>query len=198
MDIFDISREFFSAPPYGGDPAPQQRRLQDVADDAEYTLSVYSASAHASTHADAPLHYILGGEDAEEVSLSPFVGGCTVASYTGEMTGAQAEALLSGIKERRVLLKGFGNAFLSQSAAFAFASEGIRLVGTDAPSIGRGNQEDRAHRELLGAGIPILENLNLDGVEPGNYFLVAAPVKMAGLEAAPVRALLLRGISVYE
>ena len=198
MEIFDISREFFSTPPYGGDPAPRMRRLQEIEENAEYTLSVYSASAHAATHADAPLHYILGGADAEELPLSPFVGGCTVLSCSGELTGAEAEELLSGVKERRILLKGFGNAFLSQSAAFAFVSEGIRLVGTDAPSIGRGNQENRAHRELLGTGIPILENLDLDEIEPGNYFLVAAPIKMAGIEGAPVRALLLRGISVYE
>ena len=39
--------------------------------------------------------------------------------------------------------------------------------------------------------IAILENLDLENVESGNYFLVAPPVKIGGAEAAPVRAMLI-------
>lgn len=197
MEVYDISREFFSTPPYGDDPKPQRHRSLDMNDGVAYNLSTFSASAHASTHVDAPLHFMLEGDDISKIPVSSFVGGCVVVDWSGVMTGSQAERLLSRIKERRILLRGHGNAYLSQSAAFAFAAEKLLLVGTDAQSIAPPNQEIQTHRELLGAGIPILENLYLDEVEAGIYFLVAAPLKMEEMEGAPVRALLLRGISVY-
>lgn len=197
MEIYDISREFFSTPPYAGDPPSIKMRIQDMADQEAFTLSAYTATAHSATHVDAPLHYVLGGADIASLPLDSFVGGCTVVALSGEITGEQAEQTLHTIKEKRILIQGNGNAFLSQSAAFAFASEGIELVGTDAPSIARPGNDDKPHKELLGVGIPILENLNLREIEPGNYFLVAAPVKMAGMEGAPVRAILLRGISIF-
>ena len=197
MEIYDISKEFFSTPPYDRDPAPQMNRISSMEDGESYNLSLYSASAHAATHADAPLHFVSEGIDISDVPLSAFVGGCAVVDWNGIMTGAQAERLLTRIKERRILLRGHGNAYLSQSAAFAFSAENMLLVGTDAPSIASPHQELQTHRELLGAGIPVLENLQLDDIAAGTYFLVAAPVKMAGMEASPVRALLIRGISVY-
>ena len=197
MEFYDISREFFSTPPYAGDPPPTKRRIQDMADEEAFTLSAYTATAHSATHVDAPLHYVLGGDDISSLPLNPFVGGCTVIELSGEITGEQAEQTLRAVKEKRVLIKGNGNAFLSQSAAFAFASEGVELVGTDAPSIARPGNDAKPHKELLGAGVPILENLNLHEIEPGNYFLVAVPIKMAGMEGAPVRAILLRGISIF-
>ncbi len=198
MEIWDISREFFSAPPYDGDPAPVKRRVQNIEEGDVCTLSAYTAVAHCATHADAPLHYVHGGADIAALTLDAFVGGCAVVCKSGEITGEEAERMLRSITEKRILIKGGGQSYLSQSAAFVFADEGIRLVGIDAPSIARPGNDPKPHKELLSAGIPILENLDLSRVEEGSYFLAAAPVKMAGMEGAPVRALLLRGISVYE
>ena len=46
------------------------------------------------------------------------------------------------------------------------------------------------HKTLLGHGIPIIENLNLREVPAGCYTLICLPLKMAGAEASPVRAVL--------
>ncbi|HBG55297.1 MAG TPA: cyclase, partial [Ruminococcaceae bacterium] len=69
---------------------------------------------------------------------------------------------------------------------------GFLLVGTDAASVGAPDDEAAPHRELLGAGVPLLEGLDLSRAEPGDYRLIALPLLLGGAEAAPVRAVLLR------
>ena len=48
----------------------------------------------------------------------------------------------------------------------------------------------KTNRELGRAEIAVLENLNLSGVDDGEYDLCAFPIKLGGLEAAPCRAIL--------
>ena len=193
MKIIDISRDLFSAQPYPGDPAPKRDvvRRMDMGD--EYNLSGFYACCHSATHLDAPLHFIDGGDSIDKVDLSRCLGPCIVAEADGLLTGADIDRL-PPMEETRILLKGNGKAFLSQSAAFALAQAGFLLVGTDAQSIGAVGAEADPHRELLGAGIPILEGLDLSGVEPGAYRLCALPLHLSGAEAAPVRAVLLSDI----
>lgn len=192
MKIYDISREFFTTPPYPGDPKPRWEPLERMDMGSEYNTSAYYAGTHAGTHVDAPLHYVFEGTDVAGLELSRFMGMCTVFTVKGLITGKDIDRMLLH-SQKRILFRGAGQAFLSQSAAFALAEAGVLLVGTDASSIGMYEQESAPHKELLQAGIPILENLNLHGIREGDYFLCALPVKMAGCEAAPVRAVLMEG-----
>lgn len=190
MRIYDISRELFSAPVYPGDPKSSFELLSRMETGDEYNLSTFCACTHAGTHVDAPRHYVFDGKTVEQLDLSSFYGPCSVVEWHGMLTGAQAEQMLPHLRER-VLLKGETHAFLSTSAAFVFQDAGIRLVGTDALSIGLGEEEARVHTELLLADIPVLEGLDLSEVTAGDYLLCAFPLKLGGLEAAPVRAVLL-------
>ena len=190
MKIIDISRDLFSVKPYPGDPAPKRDivRRMDMGDVCN--LSGFYACCHSATHLDAPLHFIDGGDPIDRMDLSRCLGPCTVVEAEGILTGADIDRL-PPMNEKRILLKGNGGAFLSQSAAFALAQAGFLLVGTDAQSIGAPGGETEAHRELLGAGIPLLEGLDLSAVAPGDYSLCAFPLRLGGAEAAPVRAVLL-------
>ena len=68
---------------------------------------------------------------------------------------------------------------------------GVVLVGVDTPSVDPETSKALpAHRTCLAAGMMILENLVLDQVEPGDYELVALPLKLVSLDASPVRAIL--------
>lgn len=189
MKIIDISRDLFSTPVYPGDPEPRRDivRRMDLGDSCN--LSGFSCGCHNATHMDAPLHFIDGGRAIDRVDLSLCMGPCTVVPVRGIVTGADIDRILPGA-ERRILFKGHGEAFLSQSAAFALAQAGVLLVGTDAQSIGTADDETGPHTELLGAGIPVLEGLDLSNAEPGNYTLTALPLLLRGAEAAPVRAVL--------
>lgn len=189
--ILDISRELFSAPVRPGVPAPRRDRVRrmDLGDGCN--LSGFYACCHSGTHLDAPLHFIDGGDPVDRVALARCLGPCTVAEAAGIVTGADIDLLIPRA-QKRILFKGGGRAFLSQSAAFALADAGFLLVGTDACSVGAPGGEEAPHRELLGAGIPLLEGLDLSRAEPGDYRLIALPLLLGGAEAAPVRAVLLR------
>jgi len=86
-----------------------------------------------------------------------------------------------------------GFVFISHDGARFLAERGVRTVGVDYLSVG-GFREDgpETHEALLGAGIWIIEGLNLTGVEPGEYELVCLPLKLMGAEGSPARAILRR------
>ena len=79
-----------------------------------------------------------------------------------------------------------------ESSAYYIADSGIKLIGTDSQTIGIHGQNESVHKALLSADIPIIEGLDLSNVEPGTYFLMAQPLKIQGLEAAPLRAVLVK------
>ena len=188
MIIHDISRDTLTCPVYEGDPDTEVTALQNLETD-ECNLSAVYMSVHAGTHIDAPLHFCEDGSPIDQLRLSTFYGKCTVITVEGILTGEDMERLLPYCK-RRILFKGNGKTFLSHSAAIVLAESRVILVGTDAESIATPFDEARPHRELARAGITVIENLNLSAIKDGEYELCAFPVKLAGLEAAPCRAIL--------
>ncbi len=191
MTIYDISRELLSAPRYPDDDGPKLETVMSMAEGSMYNLSNLHMCVHNGTHVDAPLHFIEDGESIENVSLDKCVGYCTVIECDHPLTGQEAEELLPVIR-KRLLIKGNGS--ITQSAAFVLAQGGIKLVGVETMSVGDPSAPRAVHLELLGAGAALLEGLNLSKVEVGDYYLVAAPLKIKGAEGSPCRAVLLKGI----
>ena len=129
-------------------------------------LTAFYGGAHTATHMDAPRHFVVGGGTIDQVPLEACFGPCTVLSVSGILTGQDADEILQ-FTQPRLLLRGEGEAYLSQSGAFALADGGIVLVGTDACSIAPYEDAVLPHQELLMAGVPILEGLDLSGVPDG-------------------------------
>lgn len=186
MRCFDITRELLSTAPYPGDPAPVLTGLADVERGDGYTLSRLDASVHAATHIDAPKHFVRDGKAIDALPISTFFGDCTV------LTVPQDRVLPEHLPERglqqRVLLR--GNGVLSMDAAKQLLRAGVVLVGTERASIAPENDEAPLHLLLLGHGAAILENIELSSVPDGEYLLSALPLRIAGAEAAPCRAVL--------
>lgn len=160
-------------------------------------------SPHVGTHADAPAHYQSGGATTAGFDLTDFVGRVIVVDARG-LEEVDLTVLETGgaIGSRRVLVRvldvvqaeRFVGEFaaLAVEAAEALVDNGLRLYGTDAPSIDPvDSSRMSAHKVLGAAGVPILENLDLTRAEPGAYDLIALPLKLEAAEAAPVRAVLL-------
>ena len=190
MKLYDISKPFFKTPVYPGDPIPGHERVLRMELGDLCNLTAYTAGAHTATHMDAPRHFIDDGKTIDQLPLTLFYGPCTVVTVEGIITGEDIDNIIAFCAPR-ILFKGNGKAFLSQSAAFALADAGVLLVGTDAQSIGPPDDEAAPHRELLCRDIPLLEGLELSSAPDGNYTLMAFPILMDSLEAAPVRAVLL-------
>jgi kynurenine 3-monooxygenase len=188
-----------------GDTPMTRRVLMDIGQGATVTLSSLHATVHLGAHADGPNHYGLGAPGIGERPLERYVGRCRVlAARIGRGGRVRPEDLdggLPAIIERRVLIRtgtfpdperwNDDFAALSVELVDALAARGVFTIGIDTPSVDLQNSKDLpAHHAMLRHDIAILEGLVLDGVAPGVYELVAAPLRLMGFDASPVRAVL--------
>ncbi|WP_274649170.1 cyclase family protein [Paenibacillus humicola] len=160
---------------------------------------------HCGTHVDAPLHMLKGGETIESIGLEELVGYARVVDLThcrDCITRADLEPL-GLVRGDWVLFKtssSFRDTFdehfvyLKEDGARYLIELGIRGVGTDALGIERAQLELPTHRSLFRNQVIIVEGLRLKDVAPGTYFMVVAPLKLTGIEAAPARAFLIGGM----
>ena len=193
LHIIDISRDILECPVYPGDPAPQLSLVSGIAQGDPCNTAQLTACLHTGTHADAPLHFIDRGTPINKMDLSLFVGECAVIECSpGLITGETVNRSFPR-NVQRLLVKSNGQAFFDVTAAEELTYAGVRLIGTDAMSVGAFGNEAAPHKAFLREGTAILENLDLSKVKPGKYFLMAQPVKIKGVEAAPCRALLVDG-----
>lgn len=165
-------------------------------------LSAISGSPHVGTHADAPLHVEDGWAATEVLPLAAFAGEARVVQVPAEMDTVELHHLmLDDTSVQRLLLRTncsvaegrFPDRWpaISEECARALVAMGLCLLGTDAPSVdSRSSKELRVHRILFTGGAAVVENLDLRTVRPGTYTFWALPMRLEGLDAAPVRALL--------
>ena len=152
MKIVDITRELFGAPVYPGDPKPELEPVRRIGDGDICNLSVLHACLHNGTHLDAPRHFLADGDDAAQVPLDAVIGECSVVSWDGVLTGADAERLQPSLRER-VLFK--GQVEITESAAFVLSDCQVRLVGVEAQTVGNAAvQEAYAGAEYYGCDVP--------------------------------------------
>jgi arylformamidase len=201
--LIDISQPVDgSVAAWPGDTPFSATFVCEVAAGASVTVSRVTTSPHNGTHADAPSHFVAGAAGIGEVPVEKYVGPCRVVERIGDGPIAAAEVRRWRVRRgERILVRSRRKvdprvfparfAHLDGESAAALAEAGAVLFGIDTPSVDhRDSKTMDAHRGLLAGGVAILENLDLSRVKPGRYRLLAAPVRYAGLDAAPVRALL--------
>ncbi len=194
-------------PVYEGDAPMLFSFLKNMRKGDGLTLSKFDLGAHSGTHIDAPMHFILDGAPIDQVPLTALVGPATViqiADSVQEINAAElgrhdwkgAERILF---RTRASLRGWMDsaqfhrdfAYIAGDAAQLMADAGIKLVGVDYISAEQfAAPAPLAHRALLGKGIPIVEGVYLRNVPAGEYDLIVLPIKVAGHEGAPARAIL--------
>lgn len=197
MTVFDISPDILNAKLYSGDTQPLIKRVCRMEDGEEYNLSELSMCMHTGAHIDAPLHFVEDGAAIDELPVEKFIGRCVVASANGPVTAQWIEKNMPW-NCKRLLIKCNGNGYLMDNAVHELCRFNIELVGIDSLSVAAEDNEGSVHRELMYNNIAILEGIDLSKVQDGEYFLFAAPIKAGGAEAAPCRALLIKGISATE
>ena len=190
MKIYDISQEVFSCGVYPGDPKPEKQTLCAISDGELYNLTAFSMCAHNGTHIDAPFHFLSEGKTVEQLPLETFVGDCFLVRWEGELTPADAEAILEKARGAERLLIA-GPATVTAGAAKVFGSGSLRLLGCEGQTVGPEEAPMEVHLTLLRRGTALLEGIVLDGVPEGRYFLSAAPLNLAGADGAPCRAFLI-------
>jgi arylformamidase len=204
MRVIDITAPLFPGTPvWPGDVAFQPVRTARIADGSSVNVGALTMSLHTGTHADAPRHVSDAGAAIDELPLDPYVGKAWVIALPGRGAINAGELEDQGVPpSARVLIKtrlqpppaaweaDFRH--LTPEAARWLAARGTVLVGIDTPSVDAPDSKSlESHHILFDSGAVILEGLNMLDTDPGPYLLVAAPVAVRGMDAGPVRAILI-------
>jgi arylformamidase len=210
MRLVDISVPIRDAMTvYRGNPPVRIRPAMTLKKDG-VNLSELCLGSHTGTHVDAPRHFIKGGKGIDRVDLDRFIGPAWVADL-GRVKGGIGAVDLARARiprgSRRVLLRTSNSrwwhparpfqtdfVYLAADGAEWLIQRGAELVGIDYLSIeGYGVPGAPTHKRLLGAGIPILEGLDLFKVRPGRWQMAAFPLRIRDGDAGLTRAVLWTG-----
>ena len=209
MRIYDISLTISpDIPIWPGDPRIVVERVATIETGSEVNLTRLEMCAHSGTHVDAPYHFI--NENAltvDQLSLKVLSGRAYVLNlpYCDLITAGVLDSAEIPPRTRRLLFKtrnsaywsSHGNAFqddyvaLSKDGAQWLVDRGVKLVGIDYLSIAPFTDTRLTHEILLKAGVVVIEGLDLSKVSQGRYTLHCLPLKLAGADGAPARAILI-------
>jgi len=170
--LYDVTKPVYQGiPVWPGDVEFERHTVQT----GEFSSSSVRMSLHTGTHMDAPRHRFEDGRTIDE--FQPFI---VKAVFEGEAVSPGSAVLSRGP--------------VTAEEAELMISSGAVLVGTSSISIDFPDST-AAHEVILGAGVPVIENLDLNGIEPGEYILLAFPLKFTGADGSPVRVLLADSIA---
>jgi len=188
-----------------GDASAEVVRTADMDEGAGCNVSKITLSSHTGTHMDAPLHFIAGAPSLDALDFTATIGPARVIEIRDSIAVTEGELLEHQVQPgERILLKtrnsrenwpdgGFRKDFVALTAGAAehLASTGILCVGVDYLSVGpfQGDGKE-VHTTLLGAGVWVIEGLDLSDVKPGEYELVCLPLRIANGDGSPGRAIL--------
>jgi len=193
--------------PLAGQPAGRIERMLDMERGDVANVSTISLGSHTGTHMCAPIHFVRGGEGMDRMLLDATIGPARVIEIQDPISIKPDELGPHEIgRGERILFKTRNSSldwwaqdfiedfeYVSQEAARYLADREVRTVGVDYLSVG-GFREDgvETHQALLGAGIWVIEGLDLSKVEPGEHELICLPLKVEDGDGAPARAILRR------
>ena len=203
LPIWDISPTISAdLPVWPGDTPFAATPTWEIADGCPVHVSRMSMTTHLGAHTDAPSHYDPAGAAIDAVGLAPYLGPCRVIHCIDaeRVEPAHLAGKLAGVPPR-VLLRTYRNApqrawdaafpAIAPAAIELLASHGVILIGTDAASLDPQDSKTLdAHHAVRAGRMAILEGVVLDDVPEGDYELIALPLKLAGMDASPVRAIL--------
>lgn len=203
--LWDISPTISAAlPVWPGDTRFEASPTWEIKDGCPVHVSRMTMTTHLGAHTDAPSHYDPQGAAIDAVPLAPYIGPCRVIHCIGvpRVEAHHLEGMLDGVPQRvlfRTYQKAPQQAWDERFAAIApeaidlLAAHGVLLVGTDAASLDPQDSKTLdAHNAVRRNRMAILEGVVLDDVPAGDYELIALPLKLAGMDASPVRAILRR------
>jgi len=214
MRIWDISRTLSDdLAEWPGDEPFHFRLTKEIAEGQSVNLGAISMSVHNGTHADGQFHFDTNGASIEKAPLEIYLGRATVVDLAQTFLQSKEKHLITiddlqssaeDIAATSRLLVKTGRwrdstVFPNQIPVIAadvpawLQKNGVKLLGLDLPSVDEVDSKSlQNHHALARAGIAIVESLELSDMAPGIYNLAALPLKIAGGDGAPMRAILWR------
>ena len=203
--IYDVTVPLSKdVPTFPGDPRFEMDFPHRIEDGKPYNVASLKLGAHSGTHVDAPFHFLRDGRTVDQLPLDVLMGMARVAAVPSRDLIRRADVESAGLAgATRVLFKTrnsgtlrrpeFREDFvaLAPEAAAWLVEAGVKLVGVDYLSVEKFGSEDFAsHHVLLGAGVVIVEGLDLSEVPPGDYEMACLPLRIVGADGSPARVVL--------
>ncbi len=189
-----------------GDGAVSIGLISSMAQGAECNVTRLNMSAHTGTHMDAPRHFIADGVTMEAWPPDSTMGRCRVIAIAHPVAVTAAELAPHQLRAgERILFKTENSRkrllrepvfveefiYVAEDAAKYLVACGVRSVGVDYLSVGGFSKDGlETHVTLLGAGVWVVEGLDLSEISPGEYEWTCLPLKLVGADGSPCRALL--------
>ncbi|MFT3893714.1 MAG: cyclase family protein [Anaerolineales bacterium] len=210
MTIFDISLTISPAlPTWPGDPGIELEQTESMDKGGHVNATRMNMGVHTGTHVDAPHHFLNDKRTVEQLALDVLTGPCYVVQLPDGVEAITSEVLvrteitpdmkriLFGTRNSRLWSKGetkFQTDFvaITEDGAEWLVQHGVQLVGVDYLSVAPYEDSTPTHEVLLKAGVVVIEGLNLSQVMRGFYDLYCLPLKIAGSDGAPARAILIQ------
>ncbi|MCL6548318.1 MAG: cyclase family protein [Alicyclobacillus sp.] len=200
---YDVSQPIFEGMPVYKNRPEKRPSFQTTSDHARASVheTRICLDVHTGTHIDAPLHMVAGGATIDTIGIERLIRPCRVLDLTAvadrigradlEPWDPRAGDFLL-FKTRNSRDEAFNPEFvyLSAEGAAFLAERDVAGVGIDALGIERNQPDHATHKILFEAGAVILEGLRLADVPAGRYRMIAAPLRLMGLDAAPARVIL--------
>jgi arylformamidase len=197
-------------PTWPGEEGPRTTPLRRISKGDSANVSIVTFGNHTGTHVDPPVHFIEGAATVDRLPVDALVGPCRVLDFDGPRhinadwldragvpAGTERVLFKTRNSERwRDPVRPFDRDFvaLDRTAARWCVDRRLRLVGIDYLSIEPQGPEKEGyptHKTLLGAGIVIIEGLDLKDVGPGDYEIACGAIKFEGGDGAPARVFLI-------
>jgi len=207
MHIYDITLTISpDLPVWPGDPPVKVERVAKIEEGANSNLSRMSMGVHTGTHVDAPLHFLTGGNGVESLPLNILIGRAYVLNLPDAdiITASVLKQSSIPTETNRLIIKTRNSQYLEQKdpvfrtgfvgisadGAEFLVGLGIKLIGIDYLSVAPYKQSRPTHEILLKSDVVIVEGLDLSNITQGQYTLYCLPLKIAGCDGAPARAIL--------
>lgn len=191
-----------------GDPSVELAKISAISEGEVANVSRIQMGVHTGTHVDAPYHFIDEGKTVDNLDIGLLTGRAYVLHLPDEVDIITKELIENSAippRTKRVLFKTRNSRHwttdhqkfdedyvaLDAEAAAILIQRGVKLIGVDYLSVAPYSDTAPTHRVLLEAGIVVVEGLNLSEVQQGRYTLYCLPLKIAGVDGAPARAILI-------
>lgn len=207
MRMYDISLTLSeSIPTWPGDRGAEFKKLLELSKGEMANVTAIKMSAHTGTHVDAPCHFLKDGYSVEKLSLEVLIGKAVVVDALDAklITKEVLEEINIPSNTERLLIKTRNSeqwengatefiedyVAISADGAEYLVEQGVKLIGVDYLSVAPFDRLVATHQILLKAEVVVLEGINLTEISPGIYTLYCLPIKIAGSDGAPARAIL--------
>ena len=191
---------------YPGNPEIMIEPQQAIARGAGANVSSIAFGSHTGTHVDSARHFFDDGQTVDRTPIERFIGPAILLVFPDSLMsvgaadlekhdiGTHTRVLLrtrnSSLLQKAEFVKDY--TYLTPDGAEYLVGKGVQLVGIDYLSIEQFHSgHHRTHLTLLKEDVVIVEGLDLSEPPPGVYQLICLPLRLAGLDGAPARAILI-------